>query len=239
MSRHQGRGLDDTYGVVAGSLLGSRQDPPSGRGRYNHFHVVVDTLQGVFDCAINLGTARADDVLFHLRRDLDLADMPALRALVKRRSGFTPLEPTADSGALDVLRHPELLKAPFQTHLAASWRDVWDGTERQPVNRLVDAIRPLLDLATRVYVLGALVETNPGGRFELHEVHVNQGDPPFTGLSVQNGPWQDGGVILAYDDREDVAGHGEGRWRWARRYALLMTKFRSQSLTLDADHPEV
>jgi hypothetical protein len=93
----------------------------------------------------------------------------------------------------------------------------------------------MLDRTTRVYVLGALVEANAGGRFELHEVHVNQGDSPFAGQSVTNGPWQDGGVIMEYDDREDVTGHGDLRWRWARRYALLLTRFRGQSLEL-SDH---
>jgi len=52
---------------------------------------------------------------------------------------------------------------------------------------------------------------------------------------VTNGPWQDGGLIMEYDDREDIAGHGELRWRWARRYALLITKFRGQSLDQE-DH---
>jgi hypothetical protein len=230
MPEHAGRGLDDTYGVVAGSLLGSRQDPPSGRGRYNHFHVVVDTLHGLFNCAINLGSARDHDVVFHFRRDLDLRAFPRLRALVRRRTGFYPLQPEADSGALDILRHPELVRPPFQTNRAESWRDAWEGSERQPLNRLLETVRPMLDRTTRVYVLGALVEANPGGRFELHEVHVNQGDSPFHGQSVTNGPWQDGGLIMEYDDREDVAGHGDLRWRWTRRYALLITRFRGQSL---------
>ena len=230
MGQHKGRGLDDTYGIVAGGLLGSRHDPPSGRGRYHHFHLVVDTLQGLFNCAINLGSTREHDVFYHLRRDLDLSTYPRLQALTRRRSGFFPLQPEPESGALDILRHPELLRAPFQTALPASWRPAWDGTEQQPVNRCVDTLRPLLDRTTRIYVLGALVEGNPGGRFELHEVHVNQGDPPFAGQSVTNGPWQDGAVLMEYDDREEITGHGDQRWRWARRHALLVTRFKAQSL---------
>jgi hypothetical protein len=230
MAKHEGRGLDDTYGVVVGGLLGTRQDPPSGRGRYNHFHIVVDTLQGLFSCAVNLGASRDQNVQYFFKLGITLEQLPQLRTIVRSRSGFYALTPDAGSGALDVIRHPDLTQDTLQTQLPESWKDAWAGPARERVSPLLDTVRPLLDRTTRLSVFGALVEANAGGRFELHEVHVNQGDPDVIAQSVQNGPWQDGGVILEYDDSEAVPGHDGLRDRFTRRYAVLVTKFKSQSL---------
>ena len=88
-SRPWGSTRDADWTTPTGSWpegsLGSRHDPPSGRGRYHHFHLVVDTLQGLFNCAINLGSTREHDVLYHLRRDLDLTTYPRPQALTRRR----------------------------------------------------------------------------------------------------------------------------------------------------------
>lgn len=65
----------------------------------------------------------------------------------------------------------------------------------------------------RVFVFGAPYTTGLG----VHDVHMNQGDPPGQFRHL-DGIWQDGGTIIERPDGEFVA---------------VITKFETQSLNTD------
>lgn len=86
-------------------------------------------------------------------------------------------------------------------------------------NNALDALEALLPTATRMYVFGQRYTTGKG----VHNVHMNQGDPPNTQWWAKNGIWQDGAVVMAMPQGKLVA------WQ---------TKFASQSLNTDEQgHP--
>jgi hypothetical protein len=82
----------------------------------------------------------------------------------------------------------------------------------------LDALDPHLRAASRIYLFGQRYDTGDG----VHDVHMNQGDPPGQ-FFVSNGPWQDGGVACQKADGSVVV------WQ---------VRFNTQQLpTDDLGHP--
>ncbi len=77
------------------------------------------------------------------------------------------------------------------------------------------ALEPLLAGRPEILVFGAPSPAGPG----MHDIHQNQGDPPASPWEAQNGPWQDGAVVVR---------RPEGR------FAAFVTKFSSQAKETDA-----
>ena len=83
----------------------------------------------------------------------------------------------------------------------------------------LSALEAMLPQATKIYVFGQRYSSGQG----VHNVHMNQGDPPNTQWWAKNATWQDGVVVLRRSDDRLVA------WQ---------VKFGNQSLTTDEDgHP--
>lgn len=84
----------------------------------------------------------------------------------------------------------------------------------------LDALKPHLEAAQRVYVFGEHYEDGSRG---VHDVHMNQGDPAGSQWFTSNGTWQDGGVACQGSDGSVVV------WQ---------VRFKTQSLNTDSDgHP--
>jgi uncharacterized protein YukJ len=78
-----------------------------------------------------------------------------------------------------------------------------------------------LDSVDRIYIFG---EPYANGR-GVHNVHMTQGDPINSEFAVEDGIWQDGGVMFEYKSSEPHT-------------SILLTKFVTQSFNTDANgHP--
>lgn len=83
----------------------------------------------------------------------------------------------------------------------------------------LDALEAHLDAAARVYVYGQRFSAGLG----VHDVHLNQGNPPGSRWHETDGPWQDGAVMCEYP---------------AGQVVIWQVKFNTQSMHNDDDgHP--
>ncbi|MFJ8043476.1 DUF2278 family protein [Kitasatospora sp. NPDC096147] len=83
----------------------------------------------------------------------------------------------------------------------------------------LDVLVPHLEAAERIYVFGQAFTTGLG----VHDVHLNQGDPPGSQWYDDNGPWQDGAVLC-----ERPGGH----------VVVWQIRFNTQTLDTGEDgHP--
>lgn len=83
----------------------------------------------------------------------------------------------------------------------------------------LDVIEPILRASQRVYVFGQRFTTGLG----VHDVHLNQGDPPGSQWYDTDGVWQDGAVMSEQPDG---------------RVVVWQIRFNTQTLrTDDAGHP--
>lgn len=84
----------------------------------------------------------------------------------------------------------------------------------------LDALQPYLNSAKRIYIFGEHYEDGGNG---VHDVHLNQGDPPDSQWFDSDGTWQDGAVACQKDDGT---------------VAIWQVRFKTQSLkTDDNGHP--
>ncbi|HYN89338.1 MAG TPA: DUF2278 family protein, partial [Ardenticatenaceae bacterium] len=81
---------------------------------------------------------------------------------------------------------------------------------------LVQLMRYYLEGVERIYIFGEPFENGLG----IHNVHMTQGDPIGSPFAVENGIWQDGGILLEYGAPQP-------------HVAALLTKFETQSLNTD------
>jgi hypothetical protein len=208
------------YGVLVGTLDHFVRESPTNYGTYYHGKLYVQTPNGLYEGAVDVATPSGIKVQYRSLASID-------RNLFVPAS-FTPgwhqLSRDPTSGALDYIRAPllhprigcltvmfswllELLARIFNSMLER-WTD---STGDNALNELEQA----LSGSSRVYVFGAPYTNGLG----VHDIHMNQGDPP--GIHQHDdGIWQDGGTVIEYPDG---------------RLAAFLTKFATQSLTTD-DH---
>jgi hypothetical protein len=97
---------------------------------------------------------------------------------------FHSLAPTPSSGALDYVRNPLL-----------GW-PVWKQNVGMSALTDLEAFHAADGGIRRIYVFGAhfqnAAQNPPQG---MHDVHMNQGDPPGP-FQHLDGVWQDGGVVV-------------------------------------------
>jgi uncharacterized protein YukJ len=208
-----------SYGVLIGTMNRFARDDPDNFGSWYHGKIYVDTPQGEYECAVDVSTPSGIKVQYreirHLNRTLFAPNL-------KLSPGWHTLATTPTSGAIDYIRSPIF-------HLRQRWLPV---ASYPLVIRLIDlyeafaspwrystgenalnVLETQLSGSTRVFVFGA-----PYGRgLGVHDIHMNQGDPPGPFRHL-DGIWQDGGTIIERPDGELVA---------------VLTKFETQSLNTD------
>lgn len=85
-------------------------------------------------------------------------------------------------------------------------------------NDIIDVLEPVLDRAiarrATIYLYGSRFDDDNGSR-GIHNVHMNQGSPKQ--WAGDNGAWQDGGLILRFDEEtqnqdQDHESQDKGHW---------------------------
>jgi uncharacterized protein YukJ len=192
--------LHSGYGVVVGSLERHGIEAPGREGRWPHYEIMIGTPRGHYRCLINLHS-RVEANLNYC--DLRVVERDLVRPLLDLPPGFHRLDPTPQSGALDSLRHPAFTD-PCVRWLPETGQDA------------VQLIQYYLLNVTRIYAFGEPFTEGRG----LHNIHVNQGDRPGTRFALENGIWQDGGLMMDYE-------------RPTRRLSIFMTRFSTQRFPTD------
>jgi hypothetical protein len=186
------------YGVCIGTF--NRFDNDGQQGHWLHGLVFLD-LPGEerpWRCAVDVKGLTAP-VQYVLVEDISVTDFANIASLP---DGYHDLAKTPASGAVDYVRGKVIV--PRGKWITAT------GPEAD------DALRALVSDTQRIFVFGEPFH-NVDGENGMHNVHMNQGDPPGQFRS-DDGIWQDGATIILTSD---------GKLR------AFMNKFTTQSLKTD------
>lgn len=209
--------LIDGYGVLTGTLHRYECDNGRSRNEYYHCNIRVKTSRGLYRCAVDLDSKNQNDGLHWRTVELGKSDM---HGLVSLGSGWHYLRSEPESGALDYLRSPELQPIDVCQKVdetagvheenddeCAPWRY---GTSFDVFGDLLQ----VLEGSVKLLIFGEPFRRGRG----VHNIHQNQGDPPDSRWSRENGIWQDGAVA-------GVRGDGTVR--------VFLSKFKTQANRTD------
>jgi uncharacterized protein YukJ len=196
--------------VTSAPTMRSKQIPQQHETQY-HMHVTLQARDGqgngvdAWDCAINVGTNDADDLLRY--RFFQDFSHPICDTLKAAAPGYTDLTGRDALPALDFLRS-DILTGGAGT---GEWRNsdvMQDGvlssaTTFQPVASLEAAFDHAVSVNADVYAFG---RTYTGGDAGIHDIHMNQGStgPHFRNNGNDNDDhndiWQDGAILINFPD---------------------------------------
>lgn len=189
--------LYDGYGVLVGTVRRYSCSWSRQGSRYYHCDLSVTAGSGTYRCPVDLDSKQLPDGV--LWRVVELERF-SFTNVVGLKDGWHWLQPEPRSGALDYYR----CKA-----LKPTSRAVPADGERSPAEEVPVAgssppwrygtgiaayrdLEPLLKELRRIYVFGEPFRNGKG----VHNIHQNQGDPPGSRWYDENGPWQDGGLVV-------------------------------------------
>jgi len=203
--------LFDGYGVLAGALVRYGCDNRQDESHYYHCSLLVRARGPVYRCVVDLDSKQRHDGL-----QWKVVELPNERAveLRERPDGWHSLAMNEHSGALDYYRSEwlgpsaECIRAGCEEGASKTcWKY---GTGHDAYRDL----EPLLRRGKRIFVFGEPFRRGKG----VHNIHQNQGDPSDSRWAAENGPWQDGSVMV---ERPDGS------------VAAFLSKFSTQRFCLD------
>jgi hypothetical protein len=190
--------LFDGYGVLVGRLGRYACDKRQDEFHYYHCTLFIKTPDGVYRCAIDLDSKHRRDGLQWKVVELSEKD---LGRVAKFHEGWRDLEMSEESGALDYYRSPALEPCSECVHASQMTgngtgvvkKESWKyGTGHHAFHDL----EALLEQSRKIYVFGEPFRNGRG----VHNIHQNQGDPRDSRWASENGPWQDGAVMVERHD---------------------------------------
>jgi hypothetical protein len=213
------------YGVLVGTLTSHTRDTPDDQGKWFHVKLKVQAPLGAYQCAVDVDSKQsATGVQWKV-----LTVAPGMFGPVSGlAAGYHELQRDQASGALDLIRHPELIDRPGCLFIVRppEWlqrlidvfvrRTPW--TSGSHLDATV-ALESILVPGAKTLVWGEPFNNGLG----MHNIHQNQGDPSGSQWWAQNGIWQDGGTVTLRPDGMLQA---------------FISKFSTQAATTDAaGHP--
>jgi hypothetical protein len=194
------------YGVLIGTFNRFEREPHDDFGRWYHGFIFVNANGIVYRCAVDVN--KPDGGFQYMMLDLC---KNLFRNISSLSTGYHELVRDSSSGAIDYIRSRIIRWA--QRCLQIIWnlichiihrRDCLPRKVRLWTENTGDvALNYLSDLvsdATRIYVFGAPFHNTSPLEDGMHDVHMNQGDPPGE-FEHLNGIWQDGCVIVTKPNR--------------------------------------
>ena len=190
--------LFDGYGVLVGRLSRYACDKRQDESHYFHCNLFVQTPRGVYPCAVDLDSKHRRDGLQWKVVELDSEEIGWLTSL---RDGWHQLAMSEGSGAFDYYRSPAL--GPSAECVYANHASDEEGSEIAKESwkygtghHAFRDLEALLKQTRRIFVFGEPFRNGRG----VHNIHQNQGDPPESRWAAENGPWQDGAVMVERHD---------------------------------------
>jgi hypothetical protein len=198
--------LFDGYGVLVGTLHSYACDARQNAFHYYHCTVMVRSYKGLYRCIIDLDSKHQKDGVQWKVVEIDASGLKGIEAYP---DGWHELPMQEDSGALDYYRSPILSPSSHCVHvltLPEKCENSFVAPEEVPwkFGTGQDAFRELESLlkqGRRLYIYGEPFRTGKG----VHNIHQNQGDPETSRWAPENGPWQDGALLVERADRSLAA----------------------------------
>jgi hypothetical protein len=185
------------YGVLIGTFNRFEQEPPNNYGKWFHGFVFVNANQKIYRCAVDVN--KPDGGFQYMTLDL----LPSLFTQISSlQDGYHELTRDSTSGAIDYVRSPLLNQS--EGCLLAIYSliaRIFGGKERKDLwientgETALTLLNNLVSGSSRVYVFGAPFHNVNPIEDGMHDVHMNQGDPPGN-FRALDGIWQDGCVIV-------------------------------------------
>jgi hypothetical protein len=193
------------YGVLCGTFDHFEKESPDNFGKWFHGFIYVNTPNGIYQCAVDVNSPTGQ-FEYMMLGGLD----PTLFANVSALSnGYHELPRTSASGAIDYIRSPLVNQAKGCLALILGLMNSIFGTNKKvwTINagdEALDKLSAMITNSTRLYVFGAPYTYGGNG---VHDIHLNQGDPPGSQWYAANGIWQDGCVIAARPGETKLSGY--------------------------------
>ena len=202
-------------------------DPASGElvfnrsGRNPHYRIYISGGNGPAQIDVNVESQDGSEVLYFINNTFTPPSEGALQDLAL---GTTRLDRTPGGLALDYVR--ERLAGSFMVDRGEmQLLPSPDPNASEQQNDLKNAVINLLDRAVKdpegiVYAFGSAF-TDANGTAGIHNIHMNQGNPPGP-FDSENGVWQDGALFINLP-----AENPQERW------VALFIAFQTQSWETD------
>lgn len=185
--------LFDGYGVLVGKLSRYACDKRQDESHYYHCTLFVRTPKGGYRCVVDLDSKHRRDGLQWKVVELDSEEVGEVTSFP---DGWHEIAMSEGSGSLDYYRTPALRPSAECVRVGKELEAV-EGCWKYGTGH--DAFRdlePLLKSNRRIFVFGEPFRNGKG----VHNIHQNQGDPPDSRWAAENGPWQDGAVMVERHD---------------------------------------
>ncbi len=232
--------LNDGYGVAVGKPLTWGLEAWTGQpglnGKWPHYIITFDVNGTVYKAAVDMSTSNSTSQIRHREISLPNIGFPCSVCpssnIFSLPDGWKALPYNDDAGAatggaLDFLRSPAIL-----TMLENNpWKNTSDDEnliQYFPNNAAPHQYQvPLWDGyfnlgVKRIYVFGEPFTSGYG----VHNIHQNQGDPAEGGHAYANGIYQDGAIVIEFN-QQHVLQTRTGPYYWPNRM-ILMTRFAVQ-----------
>ncbi|MDM5264967.1 YukJ family protein [Bacillus wiedmannii] len=198
------------YGVLKGSVIRSIESRGNNRP---HYKIYVKGEEDVeYEVAVNVKSSSNQSKLLYLAdgnfNAEEITNLPGMD------NGYTEISTSNQNIALDYVRGG--LFDPSQMVSLSH-------NETGPDNDLNDFLHKHIqearsDQTARIYIYGSKYDTGVG----MHNVHMNQGNKIGGQWEDDNGTWQDGGILIQFEDH----------------WVAIFLAFLSQSwCTDDGGHP--
>ncbi len=193
------------YGVLCGTFDHFRREDPNNFGNWYHGFIYINTPQGQYECAVDVNHPQ-NQFEYMILGGLDKNMFSNISSL---SNGYHELARTDRSGAMDYIRSPFVNQAKGCLALIyAVWNSIFHTNKQVwTINNGDDALNKLQAMitgSTRLYVFGAPYTY---GGLGVHDIHMNQGDPPGSQWYGSNGIWQDGCVIADIPGEDKLKGY--------------------------------
>jgi len=193
------------YGVLCGTFDHFTKENPDNFGKWYHGFIYVNTPNGIFECAVDVNSPTGN-FEYMMLGGLDKNMFTNISGL---SNGYHELPRNPSSGAIDYVRSPFVNQAKGCLALILTfWNSIFGSNKKVwTINAGTDALDKLQNMLTgsqRVFVFGAPYTYGGNG---VHDIHMNQGDPPGSQWYPANGIWQDGCVIVDKPGEDKLFGY--------------------------------
>ena len=193
------------YGVLCGTFDHFTKENPDNFGKWYHGFIYVNTPNGMYECAVDVNSPTGN-FEYMMLGGLDKNMFTSISGL---SNGYHELPRNPSSGAIDYVRSPFVNQAKGCLALIlAFWNSIFGSNKKVwTINAGTEALDKLQNMITgsqRIYVFGAPYTYGGNG---VHDIHMNQGDPPGSQWYPANGIWQDCCVIADKPGEDKLFGY--------------------------------
>ncbi len=162
-------------------------------GENPHYRIFMGSVANASQVDVNIESSDGSEILYVI---LDPFVPPSADLLGQLIEGTTALQNVPNGLALDYVRE-QISGKPMVNRSELTLLPIATG---QPQNQLKNAVIELLNKAVAdgggtIYAFGSAY-ADPTGANGVHNIHMNQGNPPGT-FEKDNGLWQDGALFIS------------------------------------------